>query len=60
MITNSKNYRAEKGYFCNDKNRGRTTKLIERATGLVIHETLGACAKKDIIGSYNYIQSFNK
>lgn len=42
----------EKGYFRDHPRFGRTTKLVEKATGRVLLEAMGVCTRKQLWNSY--------
>lgn len=57
-ILNPKDYKVIKGYFKNNSNYGRTTKLIDKYGNLII-ECMGVATKKELLHAYAYSNSFN-
>ncbi len=43
---------AQKAYFRNDPNFGRTTKLVEKASGRVLYEGMGIFTRRQLWASY--------
>ena len=46
------NTTTQKAYFRNNPQFGRTTKLIEKATGRVLFEGMGICSRKELWKTY--------
>lgn len=51
------NYKVEKGYFRGNPKYGRTTKLIDKATGAVVGSFMGAVTKKEMLKAIAYDNS---
>lgn len=41
-----------KGYFNDNPRFGRTTTLVEKATGVVLFEGMGVCTRKQLWAAY--------
>lgn len=54
------NYTTAKAYFRSNPKFGRTTQLIEKATGKVVFEGMGVASKNDLIKSMEYQKTFIK